>query len=126
FWLSHAIHSSIAPLPHHLTARAAHSEEVFQELSRLAGALCSFSLTSHPRDLPSYDHDDATSCFLALERHIREHLDIIFPTNSLPVPLAQTGPFLFARRSTDRRGPGPTHWLPGLHSRAGQGQLHRR
>src|SRR5690606_12737083 len=88
FWLSHAIHSSIAPLRHHLTARAAHPEEVFQELSRLAGALCTFSLTSHPRDLPSYDHDDATSCFLALERHIREHLDIIFPTNSLTVPLA--------------------------------------
>ena len=123
FWLSHAIHSSAAPLRHHLATRAAHPEEVFQELSRLAGALCTFSLTSHPRDLPSYDHDDATACFLALERHIREHLDIIFPTNSLTIPLAQTDPFLFAGRIADRRAFGRAHWFLGVRSSAGQAEV---
>src|SRR5690606_1491533 len=73
--------------------------------------------------LPSYDHDDATACFLALERHIREHLDIIFPTNSLTIPLAQTDAFLFAGRIADRRAFGRAHWFLGVRSSAGQGEV---
>ena len=56
FWLMHAVNSALAPLRHQFIAKRGHPEELFVELSRLAGALCTFALDSHPRDLPLYDH----------------------------------------------------------------------
>ena len=87
FWLSHTLHSSLAPLRHHLEAKGAHPAELFAELLRLGGALCTFSMEAHPRDLPLYDHDDLESSFGSLERHIRTHLDIAFPRRAVRVAL---------------------------------------
>ena len=42
------------------------------EMLRLGGALCTFALDSHPRDLPLYDHNNLSECFERLDRHIRE------------------------------------------------------
>ena len=75
-WLLHAVRSAEAPLRHLLATRRAHPEEMWHELSRLAGALCTFSLTLQARDLPLYAHDDLSHCFAELERHLREHLDV--------------------------------------------------
>ena len=50
FWLLHAVNSALAPLRHLLVAKRGHPEELFVEMSRLAGALCTFALDSHPRD----------------------------------------------------------------------------
>ena len=58
FWLMHAVNSALTPLRHQLIAKRGHPEELFVEMSRLAGALCTFALDSHPRDLPLYDHDN--------------------------------------------------------------------
>src|SRR5690606_17604037 len=74
FWLSHAVHSSLGPLRHHLQSGEQHPEELYVELARLAGALCTFSLTSDPRAVPLYDHDRLDECFSGLDRDIREHL----------------------------------------------------
>src|SRR6185437_9202331 len=49
FWLLHAVNSALAPLQHQLASKRGHPEELFLEMSRLAGALCTFSLDSHPR-----------------------------------------------------------------------------
>ena len=46
FWLLHAINSALAPLRHLLIAKRGHPEELYVELSRLAGALCTFALDS--------------------------------------------------------------------------------
>ncbi len=73
FWLTHAVNAANSPLRHLLQTRAVHPERLFIEMSRLAGALCTFSFDAHPRDLPSYDHDDLATCFDALESHIRRH-----------------------------------------------------
>ena len=56
YWFLHALHSAIPPLQHLSTTRHAHPEDVFVELSRLAGALCTFAVDSDPRQLPAYDH----------------------------------------------------------------------
>lgn len=87
FWLSHAIHSAVAPLRHHLRARAVHPERLYIELARLAGALCTFALDAHPRDLPLYDHDEPERTFEALDEHIRNHLDLAIPTRHVRLPV---------------------------------------
>src|SRR5438876_11154705 len=56
FWLTHAIHSSLAPLRHLFDSRRAHPEPPYAELARPSGALCTFSLDCHPRALTLYDH----------------------------------------------------------------------
>lgn len=87
FWLSHAIHSSLTPLRHHLTTKRSRPVQLYEELARLAGALCTFSLESHPSNLPLYDHDHLDTCFNGLDQHIRTHLEITIPTNRVIIPL---------------------------------------
>jgi type VI secretion system protein ImpJ len=48
FWFLHCVNSSLAPLRHLLFGKRGHPEELFNELSRLAGALCTFGMDSHP------------------------------------------------------------------------------
>lgn len=118
FWLSHAVHSAVAPLRHHLRARSVHPEALYTELVRLAGALCTFSLESHPRDLPLYDHDTLERTFGDLDRHIRKHLDLVVPTNAIRIPLRQADTSLFAGTVADQRCFGRAHWFLGVRSAA--------
>src|SRR5581483_6922900 len=87
FWLLHAIQSAVSVLRHQLQSRRAHPEQLYVELVRLAGALCTFALDSHPRDLPLYDHEDLAGCLGRLHDHIREHLELIVPNSLVTVPL---------------------------------------
>jgi len=87
YWLSHAIHSVLPSLRHLLRVRSAHPERLFAELSRLAGALCTFSLEGDAGHLPVYDHASPDRGFADLERHIRRHLDLVLPSGALYVPL---------------------------------------
>jgi type VI secretion system protein ImpJ len=103
FWLAHAIHSALAPLQYHLQTRGGHPEALFAELSQLAGALCTFSMNAHPRDLPAYDHDHLEESFGALERHIRANLDVVMPTNAITFPLLPAEPAFFVAAVTDPR-----------------------
>ncbi len=119
FWLAHAIHSSLAPLHHLLESRRAHPEQLYVELARLAGALCTFSLDSHPRELPLYDHDNLEECFGALERVIRTHLDLVVPTNCVALPLERSRKFLYTCAVRDRRCLGPSTWILGVRAARG-------
>lgn len=124
FWLTHAVNAAVAPLKHMLATRAAHPERMYVELARLAGALCTFSLDAHPRDLPRYDHDDPSPCFDALDRHIRRNLEIIMPSNALLVPLAETEQNFHTGAVTDERAFGRgVHWYLGVRSSAGRGEI---
>ena len=118
-WLAHALHTSRAPLNHLREGRAAHPERLFAELSRLAGALCTFSLDGDPRDLPLYDHDALDACFDALERHVHAHLEVVLPTRGLRVPLARTAEWYHAGKIADRRAFERAHWYLGVRSTAG-------
>lgn len=107
-WLLHAVRSAEAPLRHLQAIRHAHPERLWRELSRLAGALCTFSLTTDPRDLPTYAHDDLGRCFGALERHVRSNLDVVIAASAVVVPLARTSDVLHAATVAD-----PRCFLPG-------------
>ena len=87
YWLSHAIQSGLPPLRHHFEARTTHPEELYMELLRVSGALCTFSLQARPEDLALYDHDELQECFGALEQHIRSHLTVVLPRRALRIEL---------------------------------------
>jgi type VI secretion system protein ImpJ len=125
FWLSHAIHSALVPLRHHLQAKGTHPERLYLELARLAGALCTFALDSHPRTLPAYDHDRLGECFEALERHIRAHLEIIAPANYVTIALTRSADYLHIGAVTDQRCLGRAQWFLGVRSSLGQPDLIR-
>ncbi|HKG94417.1 MAG TPA: type VI secretion system baseplate subunit TssK [Gemmatimonadaceae bacterium] len=117
YWLLHAVRTSLPPLRHQLQRRRAHPEQLYTEMARLAGALCTFALDSHPRTLPAYDHDRLEECFGALDAHIRAHLEVIIPTSSVTVPLrASTAPYLFTGTVTDRRCFGASTWILAVRS----------
>ena len=123
FWLLHAVNSAGASLRHLLTAKRGHPEELYLELSRLAGALCTFKLGSHPRSIPAYDHGDPSACFAALDRHIREHLEITLPTNSLIIPLNSTEGSYYDGQISDSRCLGRSRWILAVRSRVGDAEL---
>ena len=113
-WLLHAIHASLGPLKHHFEARSTRPDALFVELSRLAGALCTFSLDAHPRGLPAYDVNDLEGSFGALERHILRHLGIAAPTSAVTIRLEPVAAFLYNGTVTDRRVLGASRWILGI------------
>lgn len=121
FWFLHTVNASLSPLRHFYYSKRGHPLELYLELSRLAGALCTFALESHPRMLPPYDHDHPDECFTAIERHIREHLDLIIPVNCLAIPLHAAGDYLYAGEIIDERCLGRCSWI--LAVRAGLGEV---
>jgi type VI secretion system protein ImpJ len=123
FWLLHAVNTGAASLRHLWQSKRGHPEEVFLELSRLAGSLCTFSLESHPRALPLYDHERLGECFAELERHIRRHLEIVVPTNCLQIPLRKTSNYFYEGEVADARCFGPSRWVLGIHAGVGDADL---
>jgi type VI secretion system protein ImpJ len=123
FWLLHAVNSASAAIHHLLAAKQKHPEELFTELLRLAGALCTFRLGSHPLSLPAYQHRDLRSCFDALDRHIREHLDVALPANCFSIPLKHAGSYFYEGEITDRRCLGHSRWIFAVHSPIGDADL---
>jgi type VI secretion system protein ImpJ len=126
FWLLHAVNSGLAPLRHLLVAKRGHPEELFLELSRLAGALCTFALDSHPRDLPLYDHQNLSECFEKLDRHIRAHLETIVPTNCISIPLQAAGDYFYEGDVGDQRCFNRSRWVLAIRSNVGEAELMAR
>jgi len=126
FWLLHAVNSALAPLRHLLVAKRGHPEELFLELSRLAGALCTFALDSHPRDLPLYDHQNLSECFEKLDRHIRAHLETIVPTNCISIPLEAAGDYFYEGEVADQRCFNRSRWVLAIRSGVGEAELMAR
>jgi type VI secretion system protein ImpJ len=119
FWFLHAVNSGVAPLRHIWTVKRGHPEELYRELARLAGALCTFALDSHPRDIPAYDHDHLDRTFAELDAHIRRHLEIIVPTNCVTIPLAPAARYFYEGDIQDQRCLSRSRWILGLRSSAG-------
>jgi len=117
FWLAHAVHSSIAPLRHLMLKRRAHPEELYHEMARLAGALCTFSLRSDPSSVPAYDHRGLEDCLASLDRHIRQHLEVPLPTTCLKVELTQRNlPSVFTGSVRDEMMGDDAQWILGVRS----------
>lgn len=115
YWLAHAIQTGLVGLRHHLSIRRSRPEALYLELSRLAGALCTFALDAHPRTLPLYDHDQLGDVLATLDRHIRGHLDLAASSNAIAIPLDRSRKLLLTGAVSDRRCFGPTtRWVLGV------------
>ena len=123
FWYLHSINASLAPLRHLCFSKRGHPEELFVELSRLAGALCTFGLDSHPRSLPLYDHLNLERCFKDLDRHIRAHLEIVVPTSCVAIPLRPAEPSFYDGEIIDQRCLDRARWVLAIHSDVGEVEL---
>jgi type VI secretion system protein ImpJ len=124
FWFLHALNSSLPQLQHALRSGSTHPEQFFLQLSRLAGALCTFSLHSHPRELPPYDHSAPEESFRSLEKHIRRHLDVIMPASAVSLPVRETEVGFYAAAVEDPRCFEPAAlWFLGVRSSAGAGDV---
>ncbi len=123
FWFLHAINSSLTPLRHILLSKHGHPEELFREMSRLAGALCTFSLDTQLRSLPAYDHQHLDRCFDALDDHIRRHLEIVVPAQAIVIPLCPTVRYFYEAEIKDQRCLGRARWILGIHSPVSENDL---
>jgi len=95
FFLLHTINAAIPALTHYFNHPRIHPAQVFVALSQFAGALCSFSVGVHPRDLPVYDHDDVGGCFGKLDGRLRELLEMVVQARYVKIPLTQKEPSHF-------------------------------
>jgi len=123
FWFVHTINSSLTVLRHLYQAERGHPEQVFAELSRLAGALCTFGMNSHPQTLPAYDHLNLDPCFHALDEHIRAHLELVVPTNCITIPLKPIGRYTYEGEISDQRCLGRARWILAVRSNIGEADL---
>jgi type VI secretion system protein ImpJ len=126
FWFLHCVNESLSPLRHLCFSKRGHPEELFVELSRLAGALCTFGLDSHPRTLPVYDHLDLQRCFEAIDDHIRRHLEMLMPTNCVAIPLEAAANYFWTGTVADQRCLGRARWIFAIHAGIGEADLIER
>ena len=123
YWFLHALHNAIPPLQHLSATKHAHPEELFVELSRLAGALCTFAVDSDPRTLPSYNHRDPGPAFRALDAHIKKHLEIVVPSNTVTLNFHPTEPYIQEADVVDERCLRRARWVLGVRSSLGESAL---
>jgi type VI secretion system protein ImpJ len=123
FWFLHAINSSLGPLRHMFVSQSAHPAELFAELLRLGGALCTFALDSPPQNLPLYRHLCLDKCFGEIERHIRAHLELLAPSNCIPIPLRSVANYFYEGDVTDQRCLDRARWILAVHSAIGDAEL---
>jgi type VI secretion system protein ImpJ len=125
YWFLHAMYTALPPLRHLCGTKHAHPEEVFCELARVAGALCTFSLESSPAELPKYNHRDPGPVFVHLDQHIRRHLEIIIPSNTLVLDFHSAAPYIQEAAITDERCLRRARWILGVRSSLGESDLMR-
>jgi type VI secretion system protein ImpJ len=123
FWFLHAVNSSLASLRHLYLSKQNHPEELYREMLRLAGALCTFGLESSAANLPIYDHSNLESCFFALDSHIREHLELLTPSNAVSVSLKPAERYFWEADLKDTRLFGPSRWFFSIAANIGEAEL---
>jgi type VI secretion system protein ImpJ len=123
FWFVHAVNSSLSVLRHLYLSERGHPEQLYVEMARLGGALCTFGLESQPQSLPAYDHLQLDRCFGALDEHIRKHLELVVPTNYVQIALTSAGRYSFEGSVTDQRCVGRSRWILAIRSDIGEADL---
>ena len=123
FWFQHSINAALSPLRHLYFSKRGHPEELFAEMARLGGALCTFGLDSNPAGLPLYDHLHLDDCFEQLDQHIRKHLEIIVPSNCIEITLKMTKKYFYEGEVTDTRCLGRSRWVFALQSNIGEAEM---
>jgi type VI secretion system protein ImpJ len=123
FWFLHTVNSALTPLRHFFLTKRGHPEELYTEMARLAGGLCTFAVDSHPRSVPLYDHANLDETFGALDEQIRRHLEMVVPTNCVSVPLTKAADYFYTGEVADTRCLGASRWVLAIRSPIGEVEL---
>ncbi len=123
YWFRHALNNSLGTLRHLFFTKRGHPEDLYTDLARLAGSLCTFALDASPRDIPLYDHDNPDQVFELLDRRIRGHLETVLPTNCIRIALVPSGEFYWAGEISDQRVLGRSNWIFAIHSSLAETEL---
>ena len=123
YWFLHTLNTSLPVLRHFLLSQHTHPQELFREMSRLGGALCTFGLEVHPKSLPQYDHSNLGACFNPLDDHIRRHLEIVMPSKAIRIPLHSVETYLYQGAVADERCIGASRWILEIRSPIGDADL---
>ncbi|HKV24477.1 MAG TPA: type VI secretion system baseplate subunit TssK [Candidatus Acidoferrum sp.] len=123
FWFVHTVNESLSVLRHLAVSERGHPEQLYLEMSRLAGALCTFGLDSHPETLPAYNHDDLEKCFGPLNQHIRAHLELVVPSNCIQIPLVLAGRNFRNGEIVDQRCLDRSRWVLAVRADAGEAEI---
>jgi type VI secretion system protein ImpJ len=123
FWFLHAVNSSISSLTHYLRSGNVHPRDLFREMLRLGGALCTFVTRVQPTSLPQYDHKALGTCFYALDAHIREHIEIIIRSGCIAISLDRASDSIYHGEIKDERCVGPSRWILEVCANLGEADL---
>ena len=96
FWLLYTINTYFPEIRHLFETRQGHPAELFEAMIGLTGALTTFSTGIHPRDLPTYQHDDLSACYTTLDDMLRNLLETVVPANTVSLPLRLVQPTIYA------------------------------
>jgi type VI secretion system protein ImpJ len=96
FWLLYTINTHYPALRHIQEVRRGHPGELYAAMLALAGALTTFSGTIHPRDLPTYSHEDLTTSFGKLDVVLRELLETVVPARYVSLPMKRVRASVYA------------------------------
>lgn len=122
-WFLHCVNSSLGPLRHLCFSKSAHPEELYREMLRLAGALCTFGLDSHPGSLPLYNHLKLADCFETLDHHIRTHLELVVPSNFVEIALNKVAAYVWEGTIKDERALSRSRWIFGINAKVGESEI---
>ncbi|MCP1174782.1 type VI secretion system baseplate subunit TssK [Ralstonia chuxiongensis] len=103
FWLLHSVNSSWPELARLCASPDQHPERLYAALTRLAGALLTFSTTESLKAIPAYDHVKPEPVFAALEDMIRALIDTVVPSRVVPIVLERVKPTVWAGKIHDER-----------------------
>jgi type VI secretion system protein ImpJ len=123
FWLLYTVNSYLPLFRHLLESRKGHPERLFDAMLTLAGALTTFHLKLHPRDLPAYDHEDLGACFTDLDEKLRHLLETAIKSNFVSLPLTLVRPNIYAAALADDRYFNNTRMYLALQAEMGEAEL---
>lgn len=123
FWLLYTINSHFPLIRHLFETRRGHPRELFQTMLSLAGCLTTFSLTTHPRDLPNYDHDDLEPPFTKLDEIVRELLETVVKSNYISIPLKLQQNYIHAASLADDKYFRNTRMFLAINAEMNEGDL---
>ncbi len=103
FWLLHTANASFATLSHLFRHPGLPPERLFQELSRLAGSLMTFSKAYSLSELPYYQHNAPQTGFETLFSIVRELLDTVISERYFAIALTEVKPSFHLGRIDSQR-----------------------
>lgn len=103
FALVAAISTHLPMLQHLSRIEQVHPESLYSALVRLAGQLLMLVPPGESQDLPSYQHENLSATFEALDKRIRSIIEGVTPTRYVTIPLDSSGDNVWVGRVPESR-----------------------